>query len=147
MYVDEAAPNREVSQQFGNCIAERCKGGRRRNVGLAMARELGRDHIGCARQSGNHVTECTCRAGKPVQEEQSGVGWIARSNVGKLGSTGETHSVLSGQSHVKVPFCRLELELNSNERREFRMLPKSVWPVFLHGRAICQCPRGDRRAN
>jgi hypothetical protein len=38
---------------------------------------------------------------------------------------------LGGQSHVKIPFCRLELEFNSNERREFRMAPKSVWPVFL----------------
>lgn len=79
------------------------------------------------------------------QEKQSGIGWIARSDIGKLGSTGETHSAL--QAHARIPFCGLELEFNSNERREFRMLPKSVWPVFLHGRAVCQCPYGNRRAN
>lgn len=90
-----------------------------------MAREVGRDHIGCARQSLKHVAECTCRAGKPVQEEKSEVGWIARSEIGKLGSIGETHSAWGGQAHARISFCPLEMGLNSTERREFRILPKS----------------------
>ncbi|WP_206630179.1 hypothetical protein, partial [Mesorhizobium sp. M5C.F.Ca.IN.020.32.2.1] len=70
-----------------------------------------------------------------VQEEQSGVGWIARSDVGKLSSTGETHSSLGGRAHVEIPFCCLEPEFNSDERREFPTLPKSVGRSS-HARAV-----------
>jgi hypothetical protein len=46
--------------------------------------------MGYLRQFLKHVAKRMCRAGKPVQEEQSGIGWIARGEIGKLGSTGET---------------------------------------------------------
>jgi hypothetical protein len=92
MQIDEAALDREVSQQFGNCIAERCKRRDRRHVRLAMAREVWCDHIGVTRQCGNQVAECARGAGKPVQEEQSGVGHVARCDIGEFGSIREAQS-------------------------------------------------------
>jgi hypothetical protein len=60
----------------------------------------------------------------------------AESRVGRSQANRRDHIDDASQARDYISICRLTTKLNPNEPREFRMLPKSTWPVFLHGRAV-----------
>jgi hypothetical protein len=73
MKVHIARPDREPVQQLRDCLAEGGKRDRRQDVGLAEARQIGRDHVGSLRQPGTTSRNVRAELGNPCRSSTAGL--------------------------------------------------------------------------
>ena len=103
MKVDVARPDREPVQQLRDGLTEGGKRGGRQDVGLAKARQIGRDHVGGLRQLGHDLPKHSRGARKAVQEQHGGLGRLTCRDEGQLRAAGQAKSLPGRWAHVRTP--------------------------------------------
>ena len=102
MKVDIARPDREPVQQLRDCLTEGGKRDRRQDVGLAKARQIGRDHVGGLRQLGYDLSKRSRGARKSVQEQHGRLGRLTCRDEGQLRAAGQAKSLPGRRAHVRT---------------------------------------------